>query len=65
MRQALLDLKVKYTSEVQAQAQKAFNLGYTSTLKKYKIETNEAEKNDDEEDGGEVQTSDHTVVEKE
>lgn len=36
-----------------------------STLKKYKIETNEAEKNDDEEKDGEVQTSYHTVVEKE
>lgn len=55
--QALLDLKAKYMTEVKAQTQKAFNLGYTSTLEKYKIAVSDVgdddgEEGEDEEDRG-------------
>lgn len=47
--QALLDLKAKYMAKVKAQTQKAFNLGYTSTLEKYKIAMSDVEDDDGEE----------------
>ena len=66
-KQALLDLKAKYIADMQTQAQKAFNLGYTSVLKKNKIKTSEAENEDDDEEDrvGKVPTTDHTTVDKE
>ena len=62
-----MDLKAKYIVEMQTQTQKAFNLGYTSFLKKNKIKTSEAENEDDDEEDrvGKVPTTDHTTVDKE